>query len=135
MHLYERAIESAREHGFVQNEALAHEVAARFYLGRGFETIAYAYLRNARNCYERWGALGKVKQLDTLHPHLRQEGTPPPHATIGTPARELDVETVIKASQALSSEIVLGTLIEKLMRIVVEHAGAERGLLILLHEG
>jgi PAS domain S-box-containing protein len=133
MHLYERAIESAREHGFVQNEALAHEVAARFYLGRGFETIAYAYLRNARNCYERWGALGKVKQLDTLHPHLRQEGAPTSAATIGTPARELDVETVIKASQALSSEIVLSTLIEKLMRIVVEHAGAERGLLILLH--
>ena len=133
MHLYERAIESAREHGFVQNEALAHEVAARFYLGRGFETIAYAYLCNARNCYERWGAPGKVKQLDTLHPHLRQEGTSTSAATIGTPARELDVETVIKASQALSSEIVLSTLIEKLMRIVVEHAGAERGLLILLH--
>jgi PAS domain S-box-containing protein len=134
MHLYERAIESAREHGFAQNEALAHEVAARFYLGRGFETIAYAYLRNARNCYERWGALGKVKQLDTLHPHLRQEGAPAfSAATIGTLARDLDVETVIKASQALSSEIVLSTLIEKLMRIVVEHAGAERGLLILLH--
>jgi PAS domain S-box-containing protein len=134
MQLYEQAIESAREGGFVQNEALAHEVAARFYLGRGFETIAYAYLRNARNCYERWGALGKMKQLDTLHPHLRQEQAPIfSAATIGTPVRELDVETVIKASQALSSEIVLSSLIEKLMRIVVEHAGAERGLLILLH--
>jgi PAS domain S-box-containing protein len=134
MHLYEQAIGLAREHGFVQNEALAHEVAARFYRTSGFETIAYAYLRNARNCYERWGALGKVKQLDTLHPHLRQEGAPTfSAATIGTPVRELDVETVIKASQALSSEIVLSRLIEKLMRIVVEHAGAERGLLILLH--
>jgi PAS domain S-box-containing protein len=134
MQLYEQAIESAREGGFVQNEALAHEVAARFYLGRGFETIAYAYLRNARNCYERWGALGKMKQLDTLHPHLRQEQAPIfSAATIGTPVRELDVETVIKASQALSSEIILSSLIEKLMRIVVEHAGAERGLLILLH--
>ena len=134
MQLYEQAIESAREGGFVQNEALANEVAARFYLGRGFETIAYAYLRNARNCYERWGALGKVKQLDALHPHLHQERAPTSSAaTIGTPVRELDVETVIKASQALSSEIVLSSLIEKLMRIVVEHAGAERGLLILLH--
>ena len=64
MHLYEQAIQSAREHGFVQNEALAHEVAARFYRTRGFKTITYTYLRNARNCYERWGALGKVKQLD-----------------------------------------------------------------------
>ena len=132
MQLYEQAIESARECGFVQNEALADEVAARFYLGRGFETSAYAYLRNARNCYERWGALGKVKQLDTLHPHLHQERTPTSAATIGTPVKELDVETVIKASQALSSEIVLARLIERLMRIAVEHAGAERGLLILL---
>src|SRR5260221_6664893 len=51
---------------------------------------------------------------------------------IGTPVRQLDVETVVKASQALSSEIVLSQLIEKLMRIALEDAGAERGLLILL---
>jgi PAS domain S-box-containing protein len=133
MQLYEQAIESARESGFVQNEALADETAARFYQGRGFETIAQAYLRNARNCYQRWGALGKVKQLDTLHPHLHQERTPTSSAaTTGTPVRELDVETVIKASHALSSEMVLARLIERLMRIAVEHAGAERGLLILL---
>ena len=133
MYLYEQAIQSAREHSFVQNEGLAYEVAARFYLARGFETIAHAYLRNARNCYDRWGALGKVKQLDALYPHLRQEQIPTsPAATIGTPAGQLDVQTVVKSSQALSSEIVLPKLIERLMRIAVEHAGAERGLLILL---
>ena len=133
MYLYEQAIQSAREHGFVQNEGLAHEVAARFYLARDFETIAHAYLCNARNCYDRWGALGKVKQLDALYPHLRQEQIPTsPAATIGTPAGQLDVQTVVKSSQALSSEIVLPKLIERLMRIAVEHAGAERGLLILL---
>jgi PAS domain S-box-containing protein len=133
MRLYEEAIRSAREQGFVQNEALAHEVAARFYLARGFETIAHTYLRKARNCYDRWGARGKVKQLDERHPHLREEGVPTSTtSTIGTPVRQLDVETVVKASQALSSEMVLSTLIEKLMRITVEHAGAERGLLILL---
>jgi PAS domain S-box-containing protein len=135
MQLYEQAIQSARENGFVQNEALAHEVAARFYLARGFETIAYEYLCNARNCYDRWGALGKVKQLDELYPHLHQERLPAlTTSTIGTPVRQLDVETVVKASQALSSEIVLPKLIERLMRIAVEHAGAERGLLILLRE-
>jgi PAS domain S-box-containing protein len=133
MRLYDQAIQSAREHGFVQNEALAHEVAARFYLARGFETIAHTYLRNARNCYDRWGALGKVKQLDEHYPHLHEERLPTSTtATIGTPAGQLDVETVVKASQALSSEIVLSQLIETLMRIAVEHAGAERGLLILL---
>ena len=108
-------------------------MAARFYAARGFETIAHTYLRNARNCYDRWGAIGKVKQLDERYPRLREERLPTSTAsTIGTPVGQLDVETVVKASQALSSEIVLGKLIEKLMRIAVEHAGAERGLLILL---
>jgi PAS domain S-box-containing protein len=133
MRQYEQGILLAREHGFVQNEGLAYEVAARFYSGRGFETIAHAYLRNARNCYDRWGALGKVKQLDELYPHLHKELDPPsPIATIGTPVGQLDIETVIKASQALSIEIDLPKLIEKLMRIAVEHAGAQRGLLVLL---
>src|SRR6202023_2479565 len=135
MQLYEQAIQSAREHGFVQNEAVAHEVAARFYLARGFETIAHTYLRNARNCYDRWGALGKVKQLDALYPRLHDEHTSASAAvTIGTPVGQLDVATVVKASQALSSEILLPKRIERLIRIVVEHAGAERGLLILLRE-
>jgi PAS domain S-box-containing protein len=133
MQLYDQAIQSAREQGFVQNEGLAHEVAARFYLAYGFETIAHTYLHNARNCYERWGALGKVRQLDERYPRLQEQRVATSTtATIGTPVGQLDVETVIKASQALSSEMVLNKLIEKLMRIVVEHAGAERGLLILL---
>jgi PAS domain S-box-containing protein len=133
MPLYEQAIQLAREYGFVQNEGLAHEVAARFYAAHGLEAIAQMYLRNARNCYDRWGALGKVKQLDELYPNLREERVPASiSSTIGTPVRQLDVETVVKASQTLSGEIVLGELIEKLMRIAVEHAGAERGLLILL---
>src|SRR5712671_1695956 len=133
MHLYDQAIQSAHENGFVQNEALAHEVAARFYATHGFETIARAHLEDARSCFARWGALGKVQQLDQRYPQLREKTVPsPPTATIGTPVRQLDVETVVKASQALSSEIDLPKLIEKLMRIAVEHAGAERGLLILL---
>ncbi len=133
MQFYEQAIQSAHENGFVQNEALAYEVAARFYAAHGSETSAHAYLCNARSCYERWGAVGKVKQLDELYPHL-QDDRPPASttSTIDTPVTQLDVGTVVKASQALSSEIVLSKLIEKLMRIAVEHAGAERGLLILL---
>jgi PAS domain S-box-containing protein len=134
MQLYEQAIQSAHENGFVQYEALAYEVAARFYLAHGFDRHGHAYLRNARNCYECWGALGKVKQLDTRYPQLVGERIAASSATIGQFVGQLDVATVIKASQALSSEIVLGKLIEKLMRIAVEHAGAERGLLILLRD-
>ena len=133
MHLYEQAIRSAREHGLVQNEAIAYELAAKFYESRGFETTASAYLRKARHGYERWGALGKLKQLDQRYPYLHEEGFPgSTSATVGTAVGQIDVETVVKASQALSSEIVLSNLIEKLMQIAVEHAGAERGLLILL---
>jgi hypothetical protein len=133
MHLYEQAIQSAHEHGFMQNEALAHEVAARFYAARGFETIAHAYLRNARSCYLRWGALGKVRQLEQVHPKLLEDTSlRPPTAAVGTPVEQLDLGAVIKASQAVSGEIVLDQLIETLMTIALEHAGAERGLLILL---
>jgi PAS domain S-box-containing protein len=135
MRLYEQAIHLARDHCFVQNEALAHELAARFYSARGFETIAHTYLRNARNCYDRWGAVGKVRQLDELYPHIYEErNSSSSTATIGTSVGQLDIETVVKASQAVSSEIVLPNLIEKLMRIALEHAGAERGLLILLRD-
>jgi predicted ATPase len=125
MRLYEQAIQSAREHGFVQHEALAYEVAARFYAARGLETIAQAYLRVARRCYLRWGAEGKVRQLEQLHPHLREAPIPLSAAVTGGLAiARLDVETVVKASQALSSEIRLGELIRELMRITLEHAGA-----------
>jgi len=133
--LYEQAIRSARDNAFVHNEAIAYEVAARFYAARGFESIASAYLRDARYCYLRWGADGKVRQLDRLYPHLvAPEGQQAVslNATIDASVGQLDAETVARASQALSSEIVLPNLIEKLMQIAVEHAAAERGLLILL---
>jgi PAS domain S-box-containing protein len=132
MRLYEQAIRLARDHGFVQNEGVAHELAAGFYIGRGSTTAARAHVEDARSCFARWGALSKVRQLDQRYPRLREKTAPsPPTATIGTPVEQLDVGTVVKAAQAVSGEIVLGKLIETLMRITLEHAGAERGLLIL----
>jgi PAS domain S-box-containing protein len=132
MHLYEQAIGSARANGFIHNEALAYELAARFYAARGFKQIADLYLRSARYGYLRWGAVGKVRQLDETYPDIRQEDSlPGPTSTIGAPVEHLDLATVIKASQAVSGEIVLGNLIKTLLRIAIEHAGAERGLLIL----
>jgi PAS domain S-box-containing protein len=132
MHLYEQAIRSAHTNGFVHNEALASELAARFYEARGFEKIAQGYLREARYCYLQWGAAGKVQQLDDLYPHLSEaELVPGPTSTIGTSVEHLDLATVIKVSQTVSGEIVLEKLIDTLMRTAIEHAGAERGLLIL----
>jgi predicted ATPase/signal transduction histidine kinase len=133
--LYEEAIQLARKHGFVQNEGLANELAGQFYLTRGLETASDAHLRNARTCYERWGAMSKVKQIDARYPQLRARAVPGfPTARIDTPVAQLDVQTVDKASQTLSSEMVLPSLLEKLMRLAVEHAGAERGLLVLLRD-
>ncbi|HST44528.1 MAG TPA: ATP-binding protein [Luteimonas sp.] len=136
MRLYEEAIALARENGFVQNEALAYELAARFYAARGFEQIADLYLHNARACYLRWGADGKVRQLDARYPHLRaDEPVPASTSTIASPVEHLDLATVIKVSQAISGEIVLDKLLETLVRTALEQAGAERGTLVLAQAG
>src|SRR5207237_6702588 len=82
--------------------------------------------------YRRWGADGKVRQLNQLYPHLStEEAAAAPTGTIGAPVDHLDLATVIKVSQAISGEIVLEKLLEMLMRTALEQAGAERGLLIL----
>ena len=129
--LYEQAIQSARREGFVHNEALACELAARFHGARGYEIISNAYMRKALSCYARWGADGKVRQLEELYPGLTEDGREfASTSTIAAPVESLDLATVIKASQAVSGEIVLEKLIDTLMRTAIEQAGAERGLLI-----
>ncbi|WP_051382389.1 trifunctional serine/threonine-protein kinase/ATP-binding protein/sensor histidine kinase [Bradyrhizobium sp. Tv2a-2] len=130
--LYDEAVHLAREQGFVQHEGIANELAARFWAARGSQTIADAYRRNARHCYRSWRADGKERQFDLLYPHLvREEQTQSPMRTIGEPLEHLDLATVIKVSQALSSEILLEKLLETLMRTAMTQAGAERALLIL----
>ena len=133
--LYEKAIRSAHVHGFVHNEAFANELAGLFYAARGYEKIATTYLREARYCYVRWGADAKVRQLDQLYPQIRPErAMSDSTATIHTPVEQLELATVIKVSEAVSGEIVPERLIDTIMRTALEHAGAERGLLIL-HRG
>jgi PAS domain S-box-containing protein len=130
--LYEQAIRSARDNAFVHNEAIAYERASHFYQARGFDQIADLYMRNARYCYLRWGADGKVRQLENMYPRLRtEEPAYSPRSTIATPVEHLDLGTVIKVSQAVSGEIVLEKLLDTLMRTAMEQAGAGRGLLIL----
>ena len=132
MRLYEQAIRSARDNGFVHHEAIAYERASAYYQARGFDEFADFYLRSARYGYVRWGAAGKVRQLDELYPHLgKEEPRVLPASTITAPVEHLDLATVIKVSQAVSGEIVLEKLIDTLLRTAVEQAGAGRGLLIL----
>ena len=130
--LYDKAIREAHKYGFVHNQAIANEIAGRFYAERGYEKIAATYLRAARACYLRWGADGKVRQLEELYPHLKvDKSIPDSTATIVTPIEQLDLATVIRVSEAVSGEIVFEKLINTLMSSAIEHAGADRGLLIL----
>jgi len=152
--LYEQAIIGARLHGYIQEEALAYELAAKFYLERGLEKIAQTYIKEAHYAYQKWGAVAKVKHLEALYPQWRiktaaatginytrmtMTSTIKSHATTATLSSlttlasesPLDLSTVMKASQAISSEIMLQTLIKTFMHIVIENVGAEQGCLIL----
>jgi len=127
MRLYEQAIQASRQNGFVQNEGIGNELAAKFYLSRGLKRIAHSYLGDARHCYLSWGAFGKVQQLDQLDPAIAPESSLISGSTIDTPVEQLDLASVIKAYQAVSGEIVLEKLVETLVAIALEQAGAEFG--------
>ncbi len=132
MALYDKAIEAAAEQEFTHHQAIAGELAARFYLTRGRKKIARAYLADARYAYLRWGATAKVAALDAQHLGLLpRAGVEVRHGGEGTTGAALDLITVMKASQAISGEIVLDELLRKLMSTVLENAGAQRGLLLL----
>ncbi len=137
---YEQAVRSAQESGFIHVEALANELAARFYAARGLGRIARVYMHDARYGYLRWGADGKVRQLEANYPYLNayqrtDRLTPGQSVTIDAPVEHLDLATVIKVVQAASGDIVLEKLIDMVMRTAVEQAGAARGLLILPMHG
>lgn len=138
--LYERAIAGAAEHEYIQEEALAYELAAKHYLARGREKIAQTYMKEAHYCYDRWGAIAKVKDLENRYPQLlntklvRQSNPIVTDETIFHPTAAIDLAAVMKAAQALSEMIHLDQLIATLMQVVIENAGAETGTLILLED-
>ncbi|MFM0555740.1 AAA family ATPase [Paraburkholderia sediminicola] len=134
MRLYEQAVHSAHESGFLHHEGIANELAGRFYLSSGLRTSADAYLRNARHCFAFWGADGKVAQLDGQFPRLANQDGSNATSTLSFDWRQFDAATLLKASQALSSEIELTCLIERLMTIALQTAGADRGLLVVLQQ-
>lgn len=133
--LFSRAINLARENGFRHEEALACEYAAHFYFSLGIEDIALEYTKKAHYLYELWNADAKVKDLEHKHPEL-VESTLGGKGTASTSSSEsttpsLDFDAIIKASQIISGEIVLEKLLEKLLKIVMENAGAQKIYLIL----
>ncbi|MBN9378869.1 MAG: hypothetical protein BGO14_03340 [Chlamydiales bacterium 38-26] len=141
--LYDQSIAAARENEYVQYEAIGNELAGIFYLNLGKEKLAKFYLHDAHYSYERWGAAAKVKELEAKYPDLIPQEksfhypleTSTSASTEKTSSQILDFISIMKASQAIAREIQLQNLIEKMMRIVVENAGAEKGYLILEKQG
>ena len=138
---YDEAARLAHEHKFRQDEALAYELAGKFYLGRGMDGMTQHYLRLAHRAYQNWGAQAKVQHLEKLYPgfvmqvDLSSSRTVTNTITSSTTSSSegthaLDFSSVLKATQALSSEIVLDKLLAHLLEIVIENAGAERGWLL-----
>ena len=142
---YVKAIEGARDNEYIQEEAIANELAARFYLSKKNLPFAETHFKEAIYLYERWGASAKVNQLKAALPELN---TPDPFqknlvdktitTTISgskeTTSSILDMLTVLKASQAISGNIVLEDLLQQMMKIVAENAGAQKGILLLKRE-
>jgi GAF domain-containing protein len=141
--LYEQAIQGAKENEYLQEEALGYELAAKHYLAHGREKIAQLYMKEAHYCYERWGSTAKAKNLETHYPSFFPQSNTidsiPIRTTAGTTSNNsstaIDLAAVMKASQAISSEIELEQLLRSLMQILIENAGAQTGYLLLENAG
>ena len=153
---YDQAIAGAKANGYIQEEALANELAAQFYLGWGKEKIAATYIQGAHYCYTRWGAKAKTDDLERRYPGLLQlilqdevqtldplgllaEATTPNLSISTTTASRsssarfttLDIAAILKASQNLSDTIRLEELLRQLTQIILQHSGGDRCALIL----
>jgi predicted ATPase/signal transduction histidine kinase len=144
--LYDQAIDLAKDNKFVQDCALANELAAKSWLAQGKEKFAQLYLIEAYCGYQNWGARAKLKDLDRRYPQLLNEFHNPPSdssstdqtlsithisSTSTSSSQVLDLAAILKASQAISQEIQLDRLLETLMSVVLESAGAQKGTLLL----
>ncbi len=134
---YELAIEEARAQSYFHEAALAHERAATLWLERGFSRIAGQHVRDAHSLYQHWGALGAAERLSATHP---QHVSLLPSRLLGPndstrPAENLDYRALIKASQAISGEVLQPRLLELLLQTMMEHTAAQRGVLLLEQRG
>lgn len=144
--MYDKAIAGAAEQEFIQEEALAYELAGRFYLAQNAKDLAEFYLKAAYNTYREWGADGKLFHLEQNFPkyvtgvnraesNITQSGSSVDSTTSAVHSSVLDIATVLKASTTISGEVVLAKLLSLLMQIVTENAGAQRGILLLERNG
>jgi len=142
---YDKAIEGAAKHEFIHEEAIACELAGKFYIGQNSNNIAEYYLKAAYNAYREWGATAKLRHLAKSYPNYisgmdRQDNaitevTSVDSRTSMVHGSLLDISTLLKASTTISGEVILSRLLTVLLRIVIENAGAQRGILCLERDG
>lgn len=136
--LYDQAIKNARNYDFVNDEALSHELAGKFYLQRGHDINARMHLEQAHAKYEEWGALAKMRQLEDTYieplSRLSKQRRVIAHGMEKADRQQIDIDTVIQVAQTLSSEIHLDKLLSKLMLLLIENAGAQKGALLLVEQ-
>ncbi|MBF0395822.1 MAG: AAA family ATPase [Desulfobacterales bacterium] len=141
MQYYNKAIDLAKENDYIQEQALANELAGMFYLSISQENIAKVYLKEAYYLYNKWGAKAKVSILENRYPNVLKKISSKYDpdfitrstitASTGTVSCNIDLASVMKASLAISSEIVLTELLKRMIYIVIENAGAQRGILLI----
>jgi len=130
--LYDQAIKEAENSGYLQEEALALELASRYYISLNQNHLARPYAKEARNCYYRWGATAKVRQMDRQNSHFYHASDdiiPGNLLSIETEPR-FDVMAIFKASQVLTEETTFYELLKKVLKILLESSGAQRGVLV-----
>jgi predicted ATPase/signal transduction histidine kinase/tRNA A-37 threonylcarbamoyl transferase component Bud32 len=144
---YDRAITAAAKEGFTREEALAYELAGDFYLKRDRQNLARFHMIESYYGYLRWGAVAKVKDLEERYPHLLAGIKMRPNQPLDVSKTLLntttssgnlgllDLPTIMKAARAISEELILTELPNKLIKIAVENAGAQKGFLLLEREG
>jgi len=141
LELYDQSISLAKKNGNLIVEAIANEALARFYKDTEKASLAKPYLQEARTLYNKWGATVKVKRIDAeLQPSLPsgKRGLQKAPTLSSGPLENksrVDMMAIIKASRTLTSEIVLEELLKKMLRIMIENAGAQKGFLLFLEDG
>lgn len=136
--MYEKALQLARYNEFLNDEVLIWELLGKFYRQLGNSFLAESYLSKAWKINKNWGSDAKAEFLEKRYPHFIGKGksssaqstTGTRSASSGEMLQGLDLESITKASLALSSEIVLSNLLEKMMHVVMENAGAQVGAFI-----
>jgi PAS domain S-box-containing protein len=132
--LYEQAGRLAREQGFVHEEALSYELTARFHASRGLNNFSLILIREARQAFERWGAQAKVMRLDRLYPELKSRLASVSQTSSSYHSSRIDLDSLLKSSRSISSELELKQLVQSLLEVVLVQAGADRAALAIMHD-